>query len=69
MIGTSGSSAFTINNIKVYQTPNLLDIYQSSIEFTSDTTLSTSSDYDPINLIQNIDKRGFGYQRFPIINA
>ena len=57
VIAISGLRDFIINNLKVYQTPNLLKVYQSNIQFTSDTSAGSQIVYDlsVTNLIQNLD--------------
>ena len=69
VISSSTSGDFVINNIKVYQTPNLIEVYQSSASITSDTSLPDKVDFDPINLLQNLDSRAYGDSKYAIINA
>ena len=47
---------YSFTEVKIYQTPNLVKVYQLDILFTDDTTEGKPS-YEATNLIQNLENR------------
>ena len=54
-----GNSRLRLNEIRVYETPNLLKEYQGSISITPDTSSSLSG-YEAKNLLANLESRSCG---------
>ena len=46
--------------LRAYQTPNLVEVFQATIQITSDTEYLASTDYRPKNLINNLQNRRSG---------
>ena len=55
----SGYSWLRLNQIKLYETSNLLEEQSSKIEITSNTSTPLEG-YEPINLLQNLKNRSCG---------
>ena len=50
---------FNLNEIKIYQTPNLIVKLQSSVSLTEDTSSSLAG-WEAVNLIENLETRSCG---------
>ena len=50
---------YNLMQLKLYQTPNLLQVIAISVQITSDTTIALSN-YEPVNLLDNLSYRSSG---------
>ena len=55
----SGYSSLRLNELKIYETANLLSEEKGKIQITSDTSESLQG-YGPVNLLDNLQNRSCG---------
>ena len=47
----NGDNSYRLSQMKVYQTPNLIKLLESTVSLTDDTSEASSADNQAINLI------------------
>ena len=62
----SSDGWYNIRQLKLYQTPNLLQVSGITVLITSNTTSAISS-FEPLNLLQNLEHRSSGKNLFALI--
>ena len=62
------NSRLRLNEIRIYEIPNLLKVYQGQISITSETSSSLSG-YEARNLLANLEKRSCGGRKQSAISS